>query len=78
MGLTQAPSHFQWCMESILGDGLPTNVYLDDIGVRGDVLWQIMRDSADAIIKLAEAGAMINMRKTLIAIKEGKLLGDYW
>ena len=41
-GLQNAPNHFQWVMESILHEEgtekLPTNIYLDDVGLKGDDL----------------------------------------
>ena len=41
-GLQNAPNHFQWVMESILNqegmEKLPTNIYLDDVGLKGDDL----------------------------------------
>ena len=41
-GRQNAPNHFQWVMESILHEEgtekLPTNIYLDDVGLKGDDL----------------------------------------
>ena len=41
-GLQKASNHFQWVMESILHEEgtekLPTNIYLDDVGLKGDDL----------------------------------------
>ena len=41
-GLQNAPNHFQWVIESILHEEgtekLPTNIYLDDVGLKGDDL----------------------------------------
>ena len=56
-------------MESILkgkaGDhALPVIVYLDDITVYGDMVSQVLEDTAEAIKRLASAGFMINLKKS--------------
>ena len=69
MGLTQAPAHFQYVVESILkgkdGDrALLVVVYLDDITVYGDTVSQVLEDTAEAMKRLALAGFMINLKKS--------------
>ena len=69
MGLTQAPACFQYVVESILigkaGDStLPVVVYLADITVYGDMVNQVLEDTAEAMKQLAAAGFMINLKKS--------------
>ena len=59
-------------MESVLkgkpGDrALPVVVYLDDITVYGDTVEQVLRDTAEAMKRLATAGFMINLKKSHLA-----------
>ena len=54
MGLTQAPAHFQYVVESVLkgkaGDRiLPVIVYLDDITIYEDMGIQVLEDTAEAM-----------------------------
>ena len=56
-------------VESILkgkaGDRtLPIVVYLDDITVYGDMVSQVLEDTAEAMKQLALAGFMINLKKS--------------
>ena len=69
MGLMQAPAHFQYVVESILegkaGDcTLLVVVYLDDITVYGNMVNQVLEDTAEAMKRLASAGFMINLKKS--------------
>ena len=43
---------------------LPVTVYLDDITVHGDDPEQVLTDTAEAMIRLARAGFMINLKKS--------------
>ena len=54
MGLTQAPAHFQYVVESVLkgiaGDRtLLVVVYLDDITVYGVMVSQVLEDTVEAM-----------------------------
>lgn len=56
-------------MEDVLkgkpGDRLlPVVVYLDDITVYGDSVEQVLKDTAEAMKRLAAAGFMINLKKS--------------
>jgi ribonuclease HI len=65
-GLQEAPAHFQMVMESILGEDLPVSVYLDDIGLRGNDLDLLLQQTLEAIRRLAAAGCMLNLGKSVI------------
>ena len=69
-------------MESILGrpgeTSLPVSIYLDDIGLRGDDMDQLLADSVTAIGRLAEAGCMINLAKSVIGTTSAKVVGQRW
>ncbi len=52
-GLTQAPAHFQYVVESVLGTDLPATVYLDDIAIYGDIPDEVLDHTAEAMIRLA-------------------------
>ena len=62
-GLMNAPAHFQWVMETIVGNPtkrqLPAMILLDDTTVYGDDLDQCLVDGVEAILRLTEAGAMV-------------------
>ena len=79
-GLTQAPAHFQYVVESVLskGDPLPVTVYLDDIAVYGDDPAQVLRDTAEVMRRLAAAGFMINLKKSHLCETSLKVLGHRW
>ena len=82
MGLTQAPAHFQFVVESVLNKPgerrLQVVVYLDDIAVFGDDPAQVLADTEEAIRRLAEAGFMINMKKSQLVQPAAKVLGHRW
>ena len=83
MGLTQAPAHFQFVVESVLegepGDRrLPVVVYLDDIAVFGDDQGQVLEDTLEAIRRLTKAGFMINLKKSQLVEDAAKVLGHHW
>ncbi len=83
MGLTQAPAHFQYVVEDVLkgkpGERpLPVVVYLDDIAVYGDDQHQVLEDTLEAIRRLADAGFMINMKKSQLVESAAKVLGHQW
>jgi hypothetical protein len=82
-GLQNAPAHFQWVMETILNDPeaerkLPTNIYLDDVGVKGDSIPSLLSDTVAAIARLAGAGLMVNLSKSVIAAHTTKVMGHIW
>ena len=83
MGLTQAPAHFQYVVETVLkgapGDRpLPVVVYLDDIAVFGDDADQVLLDTEEAIRRLTTAGFIINMKKSQLVDDSAKVLGHKW
>ena len=83
MGLTQAPAHFQFVVESVLRGGtgdrpLPVVVYLDDIAVFGDDQEQVLEDTLEAIGRLTRAGFMINLKKSQLVEDAAKVLGHQW
>ena len=41
-------------------------VYLDDITVYGDMVSQVLEDTAEAVKRLALAGFMINLKKSYL------------
>ena len=51
------------------------SIYLDDIGLRGDDMDQLLADSVTAIGRLAEAGCMINLAKSVIGTTSAKVVG---
>ena len=69
-------------MESILGcngeSHLPISVYLDDIGVRGNHLDQLLDDTATTIERLTLAGCMINLSKSVVGTTSAKIVGQRW
>ena len=67
-------------VETVLGEGdpLPCTVYLDDIAVFGDDPAQVMRDTAEAIRRLAKAGFMLNLKKSHLCKTTLKILGHRW
>ena len=69
MGLTQAPAHFQFVVESVLhgepgNHPLPLLVYFDDIAMYGDTQEKVPDDTLEAIKQLAAAGIMLNLHKS--------------
>ena len=83
MGLTQAPAHFQFVVESML-KGKPEEekllvlIYLDDIAVFGDSIEEVCRVTYKATKRLAKAGCMINLRKSHLVHTKAKVLGHNW
>jgi hypothetical protein len=70
-------------METILnGDypdhKIPTNIYLDDVGVKGDEIDQLLEDTVEAILRIARAGLMVNLVKSVIAAESTKVMGHIW
>ncbi len=65
-------------MEAVLGTDLPLTVYLDDIAVYGDDPDQVLADTAEAMKRLAEAGFMINLKKSHLCQRTLKVLGHRW
>lgn len=82
-GLQNAPAHFQWVMETILnkdypGHQIPTNIYLDDVGVKGNEVRPLLDDTIEAIVRIARAGLMVNLTKSVIAADSTKVMGHIW
>ena len=80
MGLTQAPAHFQFVVESVVkgeaGDRpLPVVVYLDDIAVFGESQEQVLEDMLEVVRRLTKAGFMINLKKSHLVEDAAKVLG---
>ena len=83
MGLTQAPTHFQFVVELVLkgkpgNRALPVVVYLDNIAVLGNGKTQVSEDTLEAIWRLTKAGFMINLKKSHLVEDLAKVLGHYW
>lgn len=57
---------------------MPCTVYLDDIAVYGDDPEQVLRDTAEAIRRLAKAGFMLNLKKSHLCETTLKVLGHRW
>ena len=77
-GLTQAPAHFQKCMEeAVHGPGQLTGcaIYYDDVIIVGDSVEECMERTATAMERIKQAGAMINFRKSPICCKIAMALG---
>jgi hypothetical protein len=64
-------------METIL-EGLPVTILLDDVTVCGGTVEECIDLTADAIVRLAEAGAMIGLYKGVIAAEEVEFMGEIW
>ena len=83
MGLTQAPAHFQYVVESVLRprdaeNSLPVVVYLDDIAVYGDTVEEVLSATVETMRRLTNAGFMINLKKCHLAEQTAKILGHNW
>ena len=57
---------------------LPAVVYLDDIAVFGDTVEEVLKATAEVMRRLAKAGFMINLKKSHLVEKKGKVLGHNW
>ena len=57
---------------------LPAVVYLDDIAVFGDTVEEVLKATAEVMKRLAEAGFMINLKKSHLVKEKGKVLGHNW
>ena len=69
MGLTQAPTYFQFVVESALHGMLddcllPVVIYLDDKAMYEDTQEQVLEDMLEAIKQLTTAGFMLNLCKS--------------
>jgi len=53
-------------------------VYLDDIQVSEDEVHKCLVDTADAIGRIAQAGAMVNLDKSVICTTRAKIVGHRW
>ena len=83
MGLTQAPAHFQYVVESVIkekpeDETLPAVVYLDDIAIYGDSVDEVLDATAKVIHRLTDAGFMINLKKCHLVETYTKILGHMW
>jgi hypothetical protein len=76
-GLQNAPAHFQQVMETVL-EGLPVAILLDDVTTKDDDVEANVDSAADAIIRLAEAGAMVGLYKGVVGAEEVEFMGDMW
>ena len=52
-------------------DPLPSSVYIDDIFIYGNNLSEVLLWTEKALLRLAKAGFMINLRKSHIAVHKG-------
>ena len=67
--LHRRPHISQFVVESVLHGGpddrpLPVVVYLDDIAMYGDTQEQVLKDTLEAVKRLAAAGFMLNLHKS--------------
>ena len=77
-GLTQAPAHFQKCMEeAVHGPGQLTGcaIYYDDVIIVGDSIEEFMERTVTAMEKITQAGDLINFRKLAICCNTAMVLG---
>ena len=59
-------------------DQLPLMIYLDDVILFGDDMDQLLQNTVTVITRLANAGFMLNLRKSHIGVSEVKILGNEW
>jgi hypothetical protein len=57
---------------------LPVVVYLDNIAVYGDGQTQVLDDTLEVMKRLADAGFMINLKKSQLVESTAKVLGHQW
>jgi hypothetical protein len=57
---------------------LNCDIYLDDFTVSDDSLDRCLEQSVEAIRRLAMAGAMVSMKKSILGAVEGRILGHRW
>ena len=57
---------------------LPCVIYLDDIAIFGDTKEEVLTYTAEAMKRLAEAGFMINLKKSTLCGQEQRILGHHW
>ena len=57
---------------------VPTNIYLDDVGIKGNTIDQLLTDTVAAIARIAKAGFMVNLSKSIIAAHTTKVMGHIW
>ena len=81
LDLTQAPTHFQFVVESVLhgepgNHPLPVVVYLDNIAVYGDTKEQVVEDTLEIIKQLTTASFMLNLCKSHLVQAMVQVLGD--
>ena len=53
-------------------------VYLDDIAVFGDDRDQVLENTLEVMRRLAQAGFMINLKKSQLVDSAAKVLGHQW
>ena len=53
-------------------------VYLDDITVHGNMVNQVLEDTAEAMKRLVSAGFMINLKRSHLVEQKPKILGYMW
>ena len=61
-----------------MGTDLPATVYLDDIAIFGDEAEEVLANTAEAMLRLAKAGFMINLKKSHLCEESLKILGHRW
>ena len=57
---------------------MPSSIYIDDVFIYGDSLEEVLHYTTLALTRLAEAGFMINLRKSHIGVTKGTVLGHLW
>jgi len=53
-------------------------IYLDDFTVTSDEVEACLDQTFEAIRRLATAGAMVSLKKSIICAGQGKVLGQRW
>jgi Reverse transcriptase (RNA-dependent DNA polymerase) len=64
-GLVNAPMHFQYVIDTLLGRAGELNAvgYLDDVTTHGSKWEQVWEDTVTVLRVLTRAGFMVNLRK---------------
>jgi hypothetical protein len=57
---------------------LSCHVYLDDFTITSNTLEGCLQQTLEAVKRLAEAGAMVNLKKSKVGGLTGKVLGHHW
>ena len=83
MGLTWAPTHFWFVVESVLSSvqgshPLSIVIYLDDIAMYGDSKEQVLQDTLEAIKQLYSANFMLKLHMSQLVYATAQDFGHLW